>query len=176
MRLSVGKVTFLPMQAAATWLLECPDVARQQLLWQKATQKDVMRREAAAQKEKEARKKLVSRCASPRLSFCPFPSIQPHRHSVLVATCTASPDGMAGSARQFPTAEVAHPCVCVPVLLAEAHICKAVLHIVYGTLSTPSTRPPGVALGKTTLHAMQIRPGDEEHAFRAAPQGQGQGH
>ena len=73
---STHKSTFLAVQAAATWLLECPDVARQQLLWQKATQEDVMRREAAAQKEKEARKKLVSRCACPHLFLCSFPSIQ----------------------------------------------------------------------------------------------------
>ena len=56
-------LTFLATQAAAIWLLECPDVAKQQLLWEKATQEDIMRREAAAQKEKEARKKLVSRSA-----------------------------------------------------------------------------------------------------------------
>ena len=98
MRLSIKSSTFLAAQAAATWLLECPDVARQQLLWQKATQEDVMRREAAAQKEKEARKKLVSRSACPRLSFCSFTSIKPHNNSVLVTTCTAPPDGMAGSA------------------------------------------------------------------------------
>ena len=42
-------------------------MARQQLLRQKATQEDVMRREAAAQKEKETRKKLVSRYPSPHL-------------------------------------------------------------------------------------------------------------
>ena len=79
MRLSIKSSTFLAAQAAATWLLECPDVARQQLLWQKATQEDVMRREAAAQKEKEARKKLVSRSACPRLSFCSSASMKPHK-------------------------------------------------------------------------------------------------
>ena len=52
-------------------------MAQQQLLWQKATQEDVMRREAAAQKEKEARKKLVSRSACPHLCVCSSPSIQP---------------------------------------------------------------------------------------------------
>lgn len=50
------------MQAAATYLLECPDVAKQQALWQKATQEDRRRREAAAQKEKEARRALISKC------------------------------------------------------------------------------------------------------------------
>ena len=49
------------MQAAATWLLECPEVAKQQTLWQRATQEDRKRREAAAKKEKEARKKLISK-------------------------------------------------------------------------------------------------------------------
>jgi hypothetical protein len=50
------------MQAAATWLLECPDVAKQQAVWQKAIQEDRRHREAAAQKEKEARRKLISKC------------------------------------------------------------------------------------------------------------------
>ncbi len=53
------------MQAAGVALLECPDLAEQQMLWQRATQEDRKRREAAAQKEKEARKKIISKCAAP---------------------------------------------------------------------------------------------------------------
>ena len=56
-----------------------------------------MRREAAAQKEKETRKKLVSRCACPISYSARFPLYN------------------------FPlVAAAAHPCVCVPVLLDEA--------------------------------------------------------
>lgn len=52
------------MQAAGVSLLECPDLAKQQALWQRATQEDRKRREAATQKEKEARKNIISKCAS----------------------------------------------------------------------------------------------------------------
>ena len=41
--------------------MECPDVAKQQLLWQRATEEDRKRRVAAAQKEKEARKNIISK-------------------------------------------------------------------------------------------------------------------
>ena len=56
----------------------------------------------------------------------------------------------------FPSAAAAHPCLCLPVLLAKAHFCKVVLASLYGILSRPSMRLPGVTLGKTTLNVMQV--------------------
>ncbi len=58
------------MQAAGVALLECPDLAKQQMLWQRATQDDRKRREAAAQKEKDARKKIISKYALKKPAPC----------------------------------------------------------------------------------------------------------
>ena len=64
-------------------------MARQQLLWQKATQEDAMRREAAAQKEKETRRKLVSRCACPTSVSAQFPlyDFPPGSSRAFMCTC-----------------------------------------------------------------------------------------
>ena len=53
-------------------------MAKQQALWQKVTQEDMRCREAAAWKEKEARRKLISKCvllASPLHGSRMYPSV-----------------------------------------------------------------------------------------------------